>query len=117
MAIQRIGNGMVLRVFFLGILLTLVSCSDKPEVVEKGIDYAPAEPKFLYLRNCESCHGLDGKKGVSGAADLSVSTLSDEEVLSVILNGNQKGMMPYKDIITVEAERNSLVDFVKSLRK
>lgn len=54
---------------------------------------------------------------MSGAADLSTSKFTDEQIREVILNGNDKGMMPYKDIITNEVERNALVEYVKTLRK
>jgi hypothetical protein len=60
---------------------------------------------------------LDGKKGSSGAANLAISKLSDAEIKNVISNGNEKGMMPYKDIITNEKDLNGLVEFVKTLRK
>lgn len=77
----------------------------------------PVDAKSLYVLHCESCHGMDGDKGTSSAAKLSQSTLSDKQVKHMILNGNDKGMMPYKDIITGKDEVNSLVDYVKSLRK
>lgn len=100
-------------------LVFLTACSGSGNVtpVQPDEDYVPAEPKLLYVLHCESCHGMDGKKGNSGAADLSVSTLTDKEIKNVILNGNDKGMMPYKDIITSDAEVNSMVDYVKTLRK
>ncbi|MCE3295978.1 MAG: hypothetical protein K0R65_1692 [Crocinitomicaceae bacterium] len=77
----------------------------------------PMDAKSLYVLHCESCHGLDGDKGTSDAAKLSESTLDDGAIRHMILNGNDKGMMPYKDIITGKGEVNSLVDYVKSLRE
>ena len=73
------------------------------------------EARDVFVRNCESCHGIDGKKGLSGAADLSASTMSDSEILHTIQNGNDKGMMPYKDLLT-KREQSGLVEFVKTLR-
>ncbi len=73
--------------------------------------------KALYTLHCEACHGADGKKGISGAADLSVSTINPKKIKSTILNGNEKGMMPYKEIITNPTEIDSLVSYVQTLRK
>ena len=111
---------MVLRIILAcGMLVFLTACggSTSVDTVHPGEEYVPAEPKSLYILHCESCHGMDGKKGNSGAADLSVSTLTDKEIKNMILNGNDKGMMPYKDIITSDIEVNSMVEYVKTLRK
>jgi mono/diheme cytochrome c family protein len=109
---------MVLRFFAIGILLFLASCgSGEVKSIENTEDVASVEPKSLYILHCEACHGLDGKKGSSGAANLAISKFSDAEIKNVISNGNEKGMMPYKDIITNEKDLNGLVEFVKTLRK
>lgn len=123
MAIQRFDKFMVLVkkpiVLFTGILLALTSCSSQGEgSVQEGVDQqAEAKPaKTLFIMHCESCHGMTGDKGSSGAANLRTSTLSDAEILKVIVEGNDKGMMPYKLLIPREDERSSLVDYVKTLR-
>ncbi len=72
--------------------------------------------KNLYNIHCEACHGMDGTKGVSGAANLKVSKMTEIQIKNTILNGNEKGMMPYKDILSSDTEIDSLVSFVKSLR-
>lgn len=71
----------------------------------------------LYVMHCESCHGTDGAKGYSGAANLAESKMSDSKIESTILHGNNKGMMPYEDLIESDEQLKSLVDFVKTLRK
>ena len=111
---------MVLKTIALSLpLLLLFSCSGTSETgsyVEEETN-EPMDAKSLYVLHCESCHGMDGDKGTSGAAKLSESTISDSAIKHMILNGNDKGMMPYKDIITGKGEVNSLVDYVKSLRE
>jgi mono/diheme cytochrome c family protein len=72
--------------------------------------------KALYTLHCEACHGMDGTKGISGAANLKISRMTDTEISSTIKNGNEKGMMPFKDIIQSKTEIDALVTFVKSLR-
>ena len=79
--------------------------------------FSREDAKNLYILHCESCHGIDGTKKFADAADLSKSTLTDTQIRQMILDGNDKGMMPYKDIITSEEERAALIEFVKSLRK
>lgn len=105
---------------FLGLIL-LFSCSPskgKTEFYEENLKgETVVDVESLYILHCESCHGLDGKKGISGAADLSKSKFSDKEIIHVIENGNNKGMMPYKEIIPSKNERISLMEFVKNLRK
>ncbi len=109
---------MVLKTFSFGALLLLVSCgSGEVKSIENTEDVASVEPKSLYILHCEACHGLDGKKGSSGAANLAISKLSDAKIKNVILKGNEKGMMPYEDVITNEKDLNGLVEFVKTLRK
>lgn len=46
----------------------------------------------LYQVNCGRCHGDDGKLGLSGAKDISASTLSAEGLKEILLHG--KGNMP-----------------------
>ena len=109
---------MVLKFVPLSLLLLCFSCGNSSEtspVTESEHEFV--EAKTLYTNHCESCHGMDGKKGVSGAADLSASKLNNPEIIHVIKNGNEKGMMPYKDLIQHEEEISSLAEYVKNLRK
>ncbi|MCD6068414.1 MAG: c-type cytochrome [Bacteroidetes bacterium] len=45
----------------------------------------------LYQDNCVLCHGDNGKLGMSGAADISKTQMSQDSIRQVVLNG--KGMM------------------------
>ena len=57
--------------------------------------------KLLYSQYCNSCHGDNGKKGLSGAKDLSVSKLSAEESLIVISEG-RNNMIAYQNQLSKE---------------
>jgi len=61
---------------------------------------AIVDGKVLFETECVRCHGEDGKLQAAGAADLSVTKLSKEEITLIIKNG--KGVMPafsqYSDI-------------------
>lgn len=114
---------MVLKVAaFSAALVLLTACGGGTKTVEateegeENLDPMTAEEaKNIFVLHCESCHGMDGKKKSADAADLSVSTLSDAAILEMIKNGNDKGMMPYDQLLT-DREENGLVEYVKTLR-
>jgi mono/diheme cytochrome c family protein len=99
--------------------LLMIGCSNNNQSTSnlEGEETTSSNPQALYAIHCDACHGVDGKEGVSGAADLSISKLSDKEIENTILNGNEKGMMPFKDMITNPKDIKSLVEYVKTLRK
>ena len=92
---------------FVGIssYLFVTSCNSGSVSSSKAETDIPPSGKELYLENCAVCHGEDGKMGASGAKDLTVSTLSDNEVLKRI-NEGKNGMPPMKS-----------ADYVKGMRK
>lgn len=106
--------------FYLLFSLVLIGCVSEEQPVNellKGKDkITKVEGKKLYFRNCTTCHGAKGDQGYSGAKDLTISTLSDSEIIEIITNG-KNGMMPYKSILKTEEERIAVKDFVKTLRK
>ena len=70
--------------------------------------------KLLYEKNCVTCHGEKGDKGLGGASNLIQSALEEAEVKSVIMNG--RGDMPgYKEALN-EQEIEALKNYVISLR-
>lgn len=71
--------------------------------------------KAIFNNYCIVCHGEDGKSGLNGAKDLAISTLTDEEVKKIILNG-KNGMSPYKKVLS-EQELSAVMNHVKNLRK
>lgn len=62
----------------------------------------------LYKANCVVCHGNDGKLGLSGAKDLSISTLGVAEMKELILHG--KGLMPAAQVN--EEQAAAIADYV-----
>jgi mono/diheme cytochrome c family protein len=81
-------------------------------------------PAELYARNCASCHGKDGKaktfKGkLKHARDLTDPTwqgnVGDERLFNSIMNG--KGKMPAYSKKLSEQEIDSLVTYVRALKK
>jgi mono/diheme cytochrome c family protein len=77
---------------------------------------AKAIPGMSTFKNyCTACHGADGKMGLNGAANLTLTTLSKEETVAVITNG-RKMMAPYKSILS-EQEINDVADYVLTLKE
>lgn len=102
-------------------VLFLTACgeSDKPEEQTKPVSNEPIsleDARAVYTLNCASCHGPDGTLQASNAKDLSVSKLNESEIEQMIRKGNDKGMMPYEDMLST-AEIKGVVKFVQNLRK
>lgn len=69
----------------------------------------------IYNMNCTLCHGRDGKAGLNGAKDLTVSTLTKEEMVAIVRNG-KGAMAPYKNVLSA-TELDAVVEHVRSLGK
>lgn len=70
----------------------------------------------LYSENCVICHGADGKAGIAGATDLSMSKLSADSIGHFIMNG-KKSMPPFSFLFEEDKEAlNRVVEHVQSLR-
>lgn len=54
---------------------------------ETSAEIAAADGKALYEATCSSCHGNDGKLGLSGALDLTASQLDEAGIKEIILKG------------------------------
>lgn len=69
----------------------------------------------LYKINCQACHGETGDAGVSGAKDLTASTLSKAEKEMIVKNG--KGNMTAYGSILNPSEINAVLDYIETLKK
>lgn len=87
----------------------------------------PRTAKQLFRQHCASCHGLDGrakttKAKYNHARDIADAKwqddVTDERIFNSIMNGrNVRGNMPAFSDRFSEAQVNSLVTFVRSLRQ
>ncbi|MCB9170371.1 MAG: cytochrome c [Flavobacteriales bacterium] len=68
----------------------------------------------IFDAQCALCHGRDGRLGLSGAKDLTGSTLDRDQVVGVIMNG-RGAMMAYGKVLTPE-EVQAVADHVLALR-
>lgn len=107
MAIQRSWWSLVLVVL-------LSSCdSQGSSTTNESIEISGQQ---LYSENCVICHGVDGKAGISGASDLSVSGLSRDSIGMFIMNG-KKQMPPFSFLFSEDKKAlERVIDHVESLR-
>ena len=108
---------MVLKVvFLLTAIICLVSCGSSSVEKEQEEKFVIPNGEKLFVQNCASCHGCDGSLGMSGALDLSKSTMTFNEMKFVIEKG--KGAMPrFKEMLSKEGELDAVVEHVKTLKK
>ena len=113
----------IISVSLLSLVLLFTSCSEtnaeKTEEIsiqeEDEESFSLNDAKNLYTMKCASCHGSDWKLGMSGAKDLSVSKITDQQIMCTIQSG-QNAMPAFKDAIP-DYQLDKLVAVVKSLRK
>lgn len=55
----------------------------------------------IFKRYCILCHGIDGKLGLNGSKDITVSILSEAERIVLITNGKNT-MTPFGGILSPE---------------
>ena len=66
--------------------------------------------KEVFSNYCVSCHGEDGKKGLGGAANLSVTLLDNISMTEIIKNG-KGAMASYKSVLN-EQEIKAVVAYL-----
>jgi mono/diheme cytochrome c family protein len=72
------------------------------------------EGKQIYMTVCTKCHGENGKQMLAGAKDLTITTLSKEDIIHQVKFG--KNLMPgYKGQLSDE-EITAVVDYIATLK-
>lgn len=83
--------------------------SKKKGISKSETPIASNDGKALYENKCTLCHGDDGKLGLSGAKDLSVTQMDIAAMKEIIMNG--KGAMPPAKV--TEEEATAIADYVE----
>lgn len=114
MAFQsRVGRNLVL---ISTLVVFFISCESGRQVDPVGTTDATINAgNIIYQDRCATCHGTNGRAGISGATDLSKSNLSDDMIKQIVLNG-QNGMPPFKLFIKTDKEMEEVIEKVKSFR-
>ncbi|MBK9284419.1 MAG: cytochrome c [Sphingobacteriaceae bacterium] len=88
--------------------LAEVAAKKKMKADNEGI--SSSDGKALYVNNCSMCHGDNGKLGVMGAKDISLSTMNEQQIVNVILKG-EKSMNPVP--VSIE-QANAIAAYVET---
>ena len=69
----------------------------------------------VYKKYCVLCHGLDGKLGLNGSKDLTISKLTLEERIIQVTKGKNT-MTPFQGILSPE-EIKAVAEYTMTLTK
>lgn len=83
--------------FFL--IVVSFSLAYKAKNAKAGSKTIAVSGKEIFEEKCTLCHGGDGKLGMNGAKDLSVSTLNHTDIVTIITDGKNT-MASYKTSLT-----------------
>lgn len=93
----------------------LVEASKKKSAIGDFNQASAMNGNEIFNTACAQCHGEDGKKGVMGAADLSVTPIDQQTLISTIKNG--KGTMVGYEGMLSEAQIKAVAEYVQRLQK
>ncbi len=85
--------------FFL--IVASFSLAYKAKDAKAGEKSLAISGKEIFEEKCSLCHGNDGKLGMAGAKDLSVSMLDHAGIVDIITNG-KNAMTAYKETLSAE---------------
>ena len=108
------------KFFIFGVFIaTFISCGGKKEdsgpATSMVADVPAIDGEKIFKISCSVCHGVDGKLGLNGSKDLSVSVLTLEERIALITNG--KGVMPAQGAILKPEEIKAVAEYTFKLKK
>ncbi len=75
----------------------ILACAGK----EPNKYVSTSDGQAIYKKYCIVCHGADGKLGLNGSKDISVSLLTEAQRIEQITNGKNT-MTPFKGILSPE---------------
>jgi len=78
--------------------MVVLACSGNKK---KGNSTSSVDGAKIYKINCTICHGMDGKLGINGSKDITISPLTKDERIQLIKNGKNT-MTPFKALLSAE---------------
>ena len=83
--------------FFLFVIAAACGGAEKPKSDIANVSIEVGEK--IFMQYCVLCHGADGKLGINGAKDITVSKLTFDERVVLITNGKLI-MTPFEGILS-----------------
>lgn len=96
--------------FFL--IVVAFGLGHKAKDAKAGTKIAAVNGKEIFEDKCTLCHGSDGKLGMNGAKDLSVTQMNHAGIVEMVTNG-KNNMAPYKDVLSPE-QINAVASYIES---
>lgn len=103
----------------------ILSCSDGPKKTNanQSLNSQVSEKKNagpngqkIYTQFCQTCHGKEGNDAISGAKDLTKSTMSLTEVKNIIINGGKNPSMIAYGKLLKPKQIEAVADYVMKFR-
>jgi len=91
----------VLASFSFFLIIVSFGLAQKARQAKAGGAVAAVSGKEIFEDKCTLCHGDNGKLGLNGAKDLSLTTLDHKGISEIITHG-KNSMASYKDVLTTE---------------
>lgn len=109
---------MIRNLLPIALLILFVSCksNDGRQPFDPPEGYKSRSGAEIYKKKCTICHGADGKKGVGGAKDLTLSTMDSAAIVKILENG-KNGMPKQIQHFKSDEEVENIVEYLKSMRK
>lgn len=105
---------------FAFVVASIYACGSKDTSKnDNAMSSSDSKPKVdgaaIFKQHCELCHGADGKLGLNGSKDLTVSELDLNERIAQISKG--KGLMiAYENILSL-SEIKAVAEYTMTLTK
>lgn len=91
----------VLAAFSFFLIIVSFGLAHKAKQAKAGGETLAVSGKEIFEDKCTLCHGDNGKLGLNGAKDLSVSTLDHKGIVDIITKG-KNAMASYQDVLSKE---------------
>ncbi|MCZ8284534.1 MAG: cytochrome c, partial [Bacteroidia bacterium] len=102
----------VLASFSFFFIIVSFGLAEKAKQAKAGGEIAVVSGKEIFAEKCTLCHGDNGKLGLNGAKDLSLTTLDHKGITDIITKG-KNSMASYKDVLTPE-QIDAVASYIES---
>ncbi len=102
----------VLATFSFFLIIVAFGLAQKAKNEKAGDKIIAVNGKEIFEEKCTLCHGSNGKLGMSGAKDLSATTLDHQNIVTIISEGKNT-MASYKAVLSPE-QIEAVANYIES---